>query len=209
MPAAAWLLSPCRRRRTAGVQSRRYAPQVQVVQGPRHRLVQQRHHHAARPQHHAGHRLSQEGIQPGLDGARRVSTAHGLPKVQVEPHDGRRAQRHHGRAKARQLRNQRLERNAQRAAARRAAGGLVCGRGMPVAMAGPTARRRARRPVGFGPRPRPTRRAAQPLTRVLPSAPSPGPHLTARFDTLGTMRVAWPPAGSSIARKMLASPAQR
>lgn len=40
-------------------------------------------------------------------------------------------------------------------------------------------------------------------------APLPAAHLTARLDTLGTMRVALPPAGSSMARKMLASPAQR
>lgn len=37
----------------------------------------------------------------------------------------------------------------------------------------------------------------------------PPAHLTARLDTFGTMRVALPPAGSSIARKMLAAPAQR
>ena len=40
-------------------------------------------------------------------------------------------------------------------------------------------------------------------------APLPAAHLTARLDTLGTMRVALPPAGSSMARKMLASPDQR
>ncbi len=65
---------------------------------------------------------------PHLDGPRRVAAAQGLSKVQVEPDDGRLAQRHHRRAKAGDLRHQRLEDDAQRAAAGAMEQGVrVCG----------------------------------------------------------------------------------